>query len=633
MLKKFVLIYTLIVPCFSCLEMSLTVAKAEGHREIVDPLPVYSENPIVDGGIYFIVPYLNTNKCIDIPNSNYAVGTKSILYDCYGSSNQRFILEKSFEDYFRIRPLECNDLYLGIEYGQNSSNQLKLIADVDYDANRLVCDRFRFNYNQNLDCFLISTAISDDVKCLHPVSNSLLNNTFLEQGSLGQNTLLYFCWKLIKTNTLATNVSYSEFFYSNQTKVYYFHSQFDNSYKIKSTHSGSGSVLLEIYEDNQAHTLIYSSYSSFDYSTSISTCSANFDALKNTFVEVRISNLSSNNLSIHFCAYCDNQIAISTMVSFEAPPIIGLFPGFESYDSVTPFTSLYDDFEELGLYPRMQINMDGTSLVTNDVSGHKLINSQMFFEIIHGYPGGINFYDGEDFSNNYLTYLNMPNLDRVEVSFWGSCNSDTTPTDELGNPTGNSLARQAAENGALYSIGFRGTVLLWGMNTFVTSFFSKLNETNSVIDSACYAQQQVDEEWGGFLILAGGTKLGTLYIRSLGNIIRYDLDSQSVMSRLSDIDETTKNDEFYCYRNKKFLVYSGVSTNLEYNDAGSVNIAEKCLRDYEKSFLFKPNILINRETECLFLYFDSNSQYCYDCLNGECVHPADVMSIFKESIC
>ena len=96
-----------------------------------------AEHAIIDGGVYFIKPYLNTNKSLDVPNLDYSVGTKEIIYDSLGWNNQRFVLEQSFGNYYRIRPIDACELYLGIDYSNSSSHYFKLYKNVNYGDDRL----------------------------------------------------------------------------------------------------------------------------------------------------------------------------------------------------------------------------------------------------------------------------------------------------------------------------------------------------------------------------------------------------------------------------------------------------------------------------------------------------------------
>ena len=84
---------------------------------------------------------------------------------------------------------------------------------------------------------------------------------------------------------------------------------------------------------------------------------------------------------------------------------------------------------------------------------------------------------------------------------------------------------------------------------------------------------------------------------------------------------------------KQYLIYSNMCTNLDYNNPNSSSIVENLIAENQSNFLIEPNLLINKENEFLFFYFDNISQYCFNCLSGDCINPLDVAMLYRDSLC
>ena len=152
-----------------------------------------------DGAVYFIRSKLDNSKVFDIPGSNYVDNTQVEIYNWLGWGNQRFVLEKSFDNTYRIRPLDINRIYLSVENNNsNNNNKIVLKTEKDYNNNTLLSDRFRITYDSTYGAFKILTAISDYSKYVRLNNYNTNNKNYLVQKDYDSSNEQYFMWTFEK---------------------------------------------------------------------------------------------------------------------------------------------------------------------------------------------------------------------------------------------------------------------------------------------------------------------------------------------------------------------------------------------------------------------------------------------------
>ena len=113
----------------------------------------------------------------------------------------------------------------------------------------------------------------------------------------------------------------------------------------------------------------------------------------------------------------------------------------------------------------------------------------------------------------------------------------------------------------------------------------------------------------------------------------FDLNSQTILTRELGTHDNDENKQFYYNNNKQYLIYSNMCTNLDYNNPYSFSIVNTSMAEHRSYFLMEPNLFIKKENDFYFYYFDDISQFCFDCLTGECIHPYDVVTLYRDSLC
>lgn len=622
MIKRFCLFFCVIISyllgSIFGYNASLALNIGKNAKSSVEPFPI--DCPIVDGQTYFIKPYLDLNKSLDIPNSNYASGTNPIMYDALGWNNQRFIVEKSFSDYYRIRPIDANNLYLAIEYYEPLTQSLLLVDNYNYDYYRIVSSNFKFEYNTYLDCYLISTMVSNCTKYLHPINNSFTNLNQIEQAEIDVTNISYFYWKLIPTNNINVNCSYDVMCGSYQSRSFYFDATYASLYTFELTHSTFANLKLSLLQDNSNHTLISSAYTS--YSTNQYSCSLNLSLNRTEIIEVRVSNYSSYIITARLKVFPTNQVMISTMYDY----------GVNNIDSISTFVDSFPYIESLGYYPLMQINMNSTHFTNENINGTAFINSKMYFAIEHGNPGGVNYYEGLQ-ASNWIDIVNMPNLDSCQLAFWGCCNSDVLSVNHNNSGISSSIARRAVEKGAIYSIGFRDYVCSFCIRDFAKNFIFNYSENGNIYTSALLAEEAaINNNYCVSCLVYPGVKKGSLYQKNQNAILRYNLTNGNLMGDLLDNNENQDFEIDYHFVNSvKYLKYNDIFTNLTYTSS-NFNYMSLLFNNLKEKFIYNPNIFIRLKDNNYFFSFNGTRTSIYECLNGVEWNVASVSQLFKDSL-
>ena len=562
-----------------------------------------SVSSILDGHAYYIKPYLNNNKALDIPYSNYADGINPIIYDSNGWNNQRFVLEKSFENYYRIRPIDAFDTYIGIDYTDEESQKLVLVSDSNYNYNRLIQDKFLFYYIESPGCFIISTMISGCTKFLHPINNSLSNSNLIEQGTPDSLSYAYFFWNLDETDNICANTKKQISIAPGLSKSFWFDSRFNCNYVFYLSHLTYGQVRLSLHEDNSSHTLIYYADTSFSSLHNCYWCEQNAFMDRQEIIEVRVTNFGSDTCYLEVGVYPYMQVMISTMYDYNKNYI----------DSVTCITESFEHIESFYCYPNMQINMKSLNLLNEGVNGRQNINSYMLFNLQHGNPGGISYYEGTYNAYDWIDIVNMPVLNSCLLTFWGSCESDVLSIDHNESGISSSLARRAVEKGASYSIGFRDKVCSLCLRDFAKSFIYYYSEYQDMLYSGRLAHLDVDQHFCISCVFFPGVRQGSLYSNFMGNITRYNLATGLVMNDLSIPSDRYEPYDYFEFKDNKYIRYEGMITNLLQNEDNYIYL-NNVLNNYSAKLLISPNVLIKHSKGCEFLFFDVTKQKLFDCL-------------------
>lgn len=597
--------------------MSLHANKEKYAKSEVEPPEINC--PIIDGQTYFIKPYLNTNKSLDIPNSDYSPNVNAIIYDALGWNNQRFVIEKSFLNYYRIRPIDANNLYLGIKYNNSNNAQLVLVDDYNYNYNRLICDKFNLEYNDGLDCYLISTMFSGCTKYLHSMNNSFANLTEIEQAQVDVNSISYFYWKITPTNNVNINCSYDVTCLPNNSKNFYFDARFASSYTFELSHTVSTSLKLSLHCDNSNHTLISYAYTS--YNGSHYSCSLDSSLNRNEIIELRITNYSSNIVTATLKVLPTEQVMISTMFD----------NGVNNIDSVSKFIDSFSYVESLGYYPLIHINMNPTHLMNENIDGKAFINSTMFFTIGHGNPGGVHYYEGLN-QSDWIDIINMPNLDSCHFAFWGSCESDVLSVNHNGSGVSSSIARRAVEKGATNSIGFRDKVCSFCVRDFAKNFISYYSQSGNVYGSALLAEYYAIANICVSCMVYPGVTKGTLYQKNEGSILRYNLVNGNLMDDLfCKTDDYKGDNNYHLIRSIRYLKYLNIYTNLVDNKS-NYNYISSLFDRMKEEFLYYPDIFIHFKDKDFFYSFNGSKVKLYDSITGLEYSVEFVSKLFRDSL-
>lgn len=337
---------------------------------------------IITNGVYFIKPYLAFNKCLDVCNAEYENDNPVILYDINGFANQRFVFEQSYDDvgygcYYRLRPIESPEYYVSLKKNSSVKN-LVLSKDNNYDEFRLTSDRFYFEYNSSIQAYRISTKLSEKTKYLCLQNNSCNNYSLIEEKSFNPSDMTFY-WKLELSDSLNVDAEYSlrlsphEQYWMNVTE------KISCYYSIQSTLLESGSLIMELRDDNETLDLIGSAFSFFDFNENhiIYSIENYIDAFQNKLLYIYNPNNYVLNLNVNIVP--KKRITINTEFTIAQD-----FWDNNMRDAVSPYVDNFSNMEAKGFYPDLRINMFAQNDLENDLRGKPYINSEMYFSHHHG---------------------------------------------------------------------------------------------------------------------------------------------------------------------------------------------------------------------------------------------------------
>ena len=569
---------------------------------------------IENGGVYFIRSNSDNNKVFDISYGNYNAGTEIITYSFTGWENQRFILEESYLGTYRIKPLNCNGLYLGVENDDSTSgNKIVLRQEGQYDYNTLRTDRFMFVYDAINDAYKISTAISDYNKYIGTDNYVNSNNNNLVQKEYSSSNHLFFEWVLQKTETMQVNVQRTESYNTGQVRWFYLNLPYSMDYYVRVFTNGIR-ALVSLHEDDSSSTLL----SSYDTINSLNQDEVLFLYTATAFQikKLKIQNLSSYSGTISFYVYPKKSFAVTCMYDY----------GITSIDCVSVPLLSVPYLTNLGYYPYFQANMGRDNILQYGKNGKRLINSDYFFDIHHGNPGGTSYFDfipGEDVS--WIDITNMPSFSGTVLTYWGSCYSATTSQNHNHSNITSNLALRSVELGATYGVGFDGETLLIADRFFVSRLFYHLGNSESIMQSIAAASSETNSTYWLQLIFAYAIKTPIVYVRTPSNeILKYNGRTGELMQRETSIEQT---------------VYPCIYKENVYSNLSPSNINQNLFnQSYEKySCLFENNkkyALIFTENNCVPFecYFDALKQtlLSYNLLTKELMNEYLFFELVKE---
>ena len=555
---------------------------------------------LIDGGVYFIRSKVDNSKTFDITNGNYSNGTEIISYTFLGWENQRFILEKSYGASYRIKPLNCNGLYLAVyDDNSNSGNKIVLRQEGAYDFCSLRTDRFVFEYNAVNDSYRISTYVSGNGKFLCIENYSLQNNAKIIQNDFDVNNSLYFEWILQKTETMQVNVNRTEHYNSGQTRWFYLNLPYSMTYCVHVLADSVGASV-SLHEDDSTSTLI----AQYDTIYSPNQDEVNFEYYATAFQikKLKIRNYSSYSGNISFYVYPKHSFAVTTMYDY----------GINNIDSATGPLSSVQYMANIGLYPYFQVNMGRDNILQLGKNGKKLINSDYYFDIHHGNPGGTSFFDylpGQDVS--WIDIVNMPSFSGTNLAFWGSCNSATTSSNHNNSGITSNLALRSVELGSLYGVGFEGDVVSIALQYFLTRLLYHIGNSEGIFNSILNTSSETNLQYVIPLFFVPALKTPIVYVRSLNNqILKYNGNTGELIQR----NNATPNDTI------DIIIKNNVCSNLTNNESNK-QLFEEYFNKYLHLFEYNKKycLLFDRDGctpfEC---YFDNTRQtlICHDLLHN-----------------
>lgn len=572
---------------------------------------------IIDGGVYVIKPCIGTNKVLDIPNYNYTAGVKPALYDEHWLANQRFVIEKSYKKdsssyYYRIRPLESMDLYLSIKK-INGEKRVVLKRDTDYSKTNLKVDRFAFTYESSSDAYLISTYESDNSEKLHVVNNNAINGSEICSGYAPGGYSGSYRWKLLLTDQLNDNINRDFSINAGESVLFNVKQTVATKYVFMLKHKNYGNARISLMSDDFSSTVrSYNSTGGNGYSTSFT------QSITTDNYRLVIENNGSSVFNGTVCTYPYQRAAFATMFDYD----------HNNMDSVSQIVKNYKAITDCGFYPSVKVNMGNWGCFSNTVSGKTFANSQMFFAIGHGNPGGICFYDGIDENGGWIDLNNMPSFSGTTFTYWGSCQGDTLSTNHNGMGVTSSLARRAVEKGADFSVGHRGDVLSEVARDIPRRFFNKYKSNKSVRTCMANVLKDLSNDIRISIcsMFASGTLNATLYVnnRVTGSIERYDLVSNTSIQDNVPSKKTlvSKNKEYFEHNDTKYCILDGTYTNIEYKtdlkSMDSIGNIRKTLQ--RRRAKYKVDVILKEGKEIRYLTYNKEKVSFFDSFTGEEYH-------------
>ncbi len=601
-LNKFLFIIVSIFTMITILTSQLTNSSINFSNDIINVenikrLSFGNMSSLEDGAVYFIRNKVNTNKVFDVPGANYSNDNQIELYDFLGWGNQRFVLEKSFDNTYRIRTLDANRLYLSVEGNSSETNKRILLRkEGNYNNSTILTDKFKIEYNYTYSAFTISTAISEYNKYIGLSEYNTNNKNVLVQSDLNKIYEVYFMWVFEKTTTLGVDVDNNDFYEAWENKWYLFNMQYSINFYIELNHASNIISKLSIHQDNADSTLIKEVKNTIDgTSTGVKMLvhASAFSTLK-----INVQNLSANNGTIKIWIYPEKTVLMTTMYDI----------GKNNIDSATLLLDSIPNIVRAGYYPTVQTNLPLSFAEEYSRNGKRKINSDLFFDIHHGNPGGTLFYDGTNCDGGWLDILNMPSFSGTDFAFWGSCNSATTSENHNNSGYTSNLALESVNKGAKNSVGFKGETLSVAVPYFVNKFIENYSNTSNILTATKYASNETNSKYWAQLIFIPALKTPYLYSRKNdGSIVTYNGNTSALLSnKISNYLETheTLNNTFNINSSKdgpSYIKIDNIYTNFQYSISNFTFVQNK-LNEFRKNSDFsKANFFLYNKSKFYLL--------------------------------
>ncbi len=554
-----------------------------------------STNYLENNGVYFIRSKINPNRVVDVPNANYVENNNLIVFTGTYWGNQRFVLEKSFNNTYRIKPLDCNRLYFAVDNNNsNENNKIILKKENDYNKkNILLTDRFKIEYVSSHGTFVIKTAVSNYSKYIALQDCEDKNNNKLIQKSYSDSNYQYFEWIFERTDTLGINCNHAETYTPNSSKTFLLNMQYSVKYYVELVYPTTINCKLTLFKDDGKGTII----------TEISSNgTGNIKVLCNSeafiTIGVKVSNLSNQSVNMTVKVYPEKSYSVTTMFDV----------GKNDIDSISIPLDTIPYATSKGYYPIFQSNMHRDNILEVGPNGKKYINSDLYFDIHHGNPGGTCFYEGVEENGGWIDIVNMPSFNGTKFTYWGSCKSATNSSNHNNSGISSSLAKKAVSNGAQYSLGYPGDVYSRASRDFVLYFWEKYKDSNNIMECCKYALDCVsNKHWGLEMIgMFNATWHPSLFYVHEGAITEVDVSGITVYSNksasLNQCNTSNVNDNSFYIESagQRYIKYNGLMTNILYSEENLEQLNE----------LLKNKIYpINNQSKFLIYYNNKFFEY------------------------